>query len=268
MLALNVRGQLSRGVAELAQAAIGQDVLVFTETWLGEGQRAPDIAGYRSFQYNRPLALLSGQARGGLACYFRNELFDHVTPVSGDATNSFAVLKVSKEVGFDQDLYLIVCYVPPLQSNSISMATRSIWTHLQHSINSAMVHGQVLLVGDLNARTGRLADFPASDRDDVHLQPGCLPTRSVRSNQDAAVNVYGRRLLKLCHETGVRIVNGRVPGDPTGSFTYVAPSVGASLVDYVVACPRAVRAGNPSVSGCCADCPGRWTLSVQRVLQG
>jgi len=39
---------------------------------LGEGQQAPDIAGYRAVQYNRPHALLSGQARGGLACYFRN----------------------------------------------------------------------------------------------------------------------------------------------------------------------------------------------------
>jgi len=141
VLALNVRGQLSRGVAELAQAAAGQDVLVFTETWLGEGQQAPDIAGFRAVQYNRPRALLSGQARGGLACYFRNELFAHVTHISGDATNSFAVLKVSKDVGFDQDLYLVVCYVPPMQSNSISMATRGIWAQLQQNVTSAIVDG-------------------------------------------------------------------------------------------------------------------------------
>lgn len=239
MFALNVRGQLSRGVAELAQAAAGQDVMVFTETWLGEGQRAPDIAGYRSFQYNRPHALLAGQARGGLACYFRTELYDHVTHVSNDATNSFAVLKVSREVGFDQDLYLIVCYVPPCQSNSISIATRAIWAHLLHSVDAALTHGQVMIVGDLNARTGQLADFPESVPADVHLQPGFTPVRGGRNNQDAVVNRHGRSLLKLCHETGLRIVNGRVPGDPAGSFTYVAPSVGASLVDYVVACPHA-----------------------------
>ena len=239
MLALNVRGQLSRGVGELAQAAVGRDVLVFTETWLGEGQQAPDIAGFRSLQYVRPHALLRGQARGGLACYFRNELFGHVTHVSGDATNSFAVLKVSREAGFDQDLYLVVCYVPPLQSNSISMATRTVWQQLQHSVSDALTHGQVVLVGDLNARTGHLADFPASTGVDVHLQPGLSPTCTVRNNQDAFVNVYGRRLLSLCHDTGLRIVNGRVPGDSAGSFTYVSPSVGASVVDYVIACPHA-----------------------------
>jgi len=99
--------------------------------------------------------------------------------------------------------------------------SRGIWAQLQHSVTSALTHGQVLVVGDLNARTGHLADFPANDDADTHLQSGCLPTRIVRNNQDAAVNVYGRKLLKLCHDTGVRIVNGRVPGDPAGSFTYV-----------------------------------------------
>ena len=119
------------------------------------------------------------------------------------------------------------------------MATRSIWAQLQQAVTSATVNGQVLLVGDLNARTGHLADFPAEEEADDHLQDNYLPTRTVRNNQDAVVNVHGRKLLKLCHDTGVRIVNGRVPGDSAGSFTYVAPVVGASLVDYVVACPRA-----------------------------
>ena len=239
MFALNVRGQLSRGVDELAQAVTGQDVLVFTETWLGGGQRAPDIAGYRSFQYDRPRALLAGQTRGGLACYFRNGLNDHVTPVSTDATNSFAVFKISKDVGFEQDLYMIVCYFVPQQNNSISIATRTIWAQLLHSVNAALTHGQVLVVGDLNARTGHLADFPFSDPADVHVNPGLSPTRTARNSQDAGVNRHGHKLLKLCHETGLRIVNGRVPGDAAGSFTYVAPVVGASLVDYVVACPQA-----------------------------
>ena len=65
MFYLNVHGQLSRGIQELVQAAAGRDVLVFTETWLGEGQRTPDIAGYRAFHYSRPDALQAGQARGG-----------------------------------------------------------------------------------------------------------------------------------------------------------------------------------------------------------
>ena len=128
--------------------------------------------------------------------------------MSVDATNSFAVLKLSMDVGLAQDLYLIVCCVPPRQSNSISMATREIWEPLQHNVVAALTEGQVLIVGDLNARTGHLADFPASDTSDVHLQLGPSPTHAARRNQDAVVNVSGRRLLDLCCETGLRIVNG------------------------------------------------------------
>ena len=86
------------------------------------GSERPDIAGYRAFHYSRPDALQAGQARGGLACYVRQELHDYVRHISCDPTNSFAVLRVSKEAGFEQDLYLIVCYIAPRDSTSISMA--------------------------------------------------------------------------------------------------------------------------------------------------
>ena len=69
---------------------------------------------------------VSGDATNFFAVLW-NELFAHVTHVSGDAIHSFAVLKVSKDVGFDQDLYLIVCYVPPMQSNSIALARGGVW---------------------------------------------------------------------------------------------------------------------------------------------
>ncbi len=211
---------------------------MFTETWLGEGQRAPDIAGYRAFHYSRPDALQAGQARGGLACYVRQELHDYVRHISCDPTNSFAVLRVSKEAGFEQDLYLIVCYIAPRDSTLISMATRDIWAQLEVSVGTALSKGQVLVVGDLNARTGCGADYTVDSLvDDCQLGP--VPTCTVRNNQDTHVNSHGRELLRLCQRSGLRIVNGRVSGDETGAFTFVSPSGGASLIDYVVACPSA-----------------------------
>ncbi len=239
MFYLNVHGQLSRGVEELVQAAGGRDVLVFTETWLGEGQQPPDIAGYRAFHYGRPDALQAGQARGGLACYVRQELHTHVRHVTCDPTNSFAVLRVSKEAGFAQDLYLIVCYVVPRDSTSISMASRGIWAQLEDSISAALTNGQVLVVGDLNARTGGIADYTLESMVDDQHQSGPAPTCITRNSQDPQVNSQGRELLRLCQHTGLRIVNGRVSGDEAGAFTFVSPSGGASLIDYVVACPNA-----------------------------
>ena len=74
---------------------------------------------------------------------------------------------------------------------------------------------------------------------DEHLPTGPAPTCTVRHNQDTQVNSHGRELLRLCQRTGLRIMNGRVSGDETGAFTFVSPSGGASLIDYVVACPSA-----------------------------
>lgn len=214
-------------------------MLVFTETWLGEGQRAPDIAGYRALHYSRPDALQAGQSRGGLACYVRQELHSHVQHVTCDPTNSFAVLRVSKEAGFEQDLYLIVCYVVPRDSTRISMASRGIWAQLEDSISAAISKGQVLVVGDLNARTGGGADYTMDTLLDDQFQTGPAPTCVDRNSQDTQVNSHGRELLRLCQRTGLRIVNGRVSGDEAGAFTFVSPSGGASLIDYVVACPNA-----------------------------
>ena len=158
VVALNVHGQLSHGVDELLQVVGGHDILVFTETWLGEGQQAPDIAGYRAFHWARPEALQAGSERGGIACYVRTQLHQHITLEGGDASNSFAVMRISKDAGFERDLYLFVCYIVPRKNTRISLATRGIWAELRDSVGAALSKGQVLIVGDLNARTGHRAD--------------------------------------------------------------------------------------------------------------
>ena len=40
-------------------------------------------------------------------------------------------------------------------------------------------------------------------------------------------------LLNLCKSLCIHIVNGRMPGDEKGNFTYVGPN-GASVADYVI----------------------------------
>ena len=238
MLALNVHGQLSRGVGELMQVVGNHDILVFTETWLGEGQLAPDIAGYQAFHWARPEALQTGSARGGVACYVRTELHQHVTHANGEASNSFAVMRISREAGFERDLYLVVAYIAPKDRTKISLATSKIWDELQGQVGEALSKGQVLLVGDLNARTGTRPDFCAVQALREQYQLGAEPTCAARNNQDKIVNAHGRELLQLCQRTGLRIANGRVLGDELGCTTYVSPVGHASLVDYVVACPE------------------------------
>ena len=54
-----------------------------------------------------------------------------------------------------------------------------------------------------------------------------------RLNQDDTLNARGQSILDLCVSGGLRILNGRVPGDSQGYFTCHKYN-GSSTVDYVM----------------------------------
>ena len=41
-----------------------------------------------------------------------------------------------------------------------------------------------------------------------------------RVTEDTIVNSFGRKLINLCKNTGMRICNGRVEGNESGCFTF------------------------------------------------
>ena len=242
-MSLNVKGQLARtqGADVILQAAGSSDIMVFTETWLGEGWSAPAIEGFMVFNLARPQRYQAGSAarRGGIACYVRDNLGTFVTLVESYCTHSYAVMRVNKAAGFEKDLYLIVTYIAP-SSSTISSAIRSIWVEIEECVKRVSETGFVLMVGDQNARTGSRPDFPASDL--LGAGDGLIPVPvcSVRRNADREVNAHGLKMLTLCKNTGLRIVNGRTDGDRERAFTFVSSTGGASSVDNVLACPSAL----------------------------
>ena len=129
MTALNVKGQLTwaPAAAEVMQVlGAGSDIMAFTETWRREGSLAPEIAGYTGYNFARPRRLQSnadGPPRGGIAIYFRDNIAQHVSrgvsEIDTDPSNSLAVLRISRAVGFEKDLYLIVTYIKPKAPQSI-----------------------------------------------------------------------------------------------------------------------------------------------------
>lgn len=59
---------------------------------------------------------------------------------------------------------------------------------------------------------------------------------NMRNFQDTTVNSEGRKLLKLCEELGISIVNGSVNGDLQGKVSFVRGSQEncASVLDFVL----------------------------------
>ena len=89
---------------------------------------------------------------------------------------------------------------------------------LEKEITDFSRQGQIILGGDLDARTGSLPDFITEDNDD-HI-PLILISR-------------GRQPNELCIQMGLRILNGRFFGDSLGQFTSYQNN-GSSVIDYFI----------------------------------
>ena len=96
------------------------------------------------------------------------------------------------------------------------------------------------MTGDFNGRTGTANDFIANDcgsftplhneyRVDLSIKP------RVREDECHKTCTRGQRLLDLCISSQLRILNGRMLGDPRGKFTYHGPQ-GSSVIDYLSEC--------------------------------
>jgi hypothetical protein len=105
---------------------------------------------------------------------------------------------------------------------------------IENDISRLSNDGEIILMGDLNARTGTENDFIENDSDD-HIGMENFYTADVeppkRNNQDKGTNARGPQLLDMCVSTGLRILNGRIVGDSLGYFTCHKYD-GSSTVDY------------------------------------
>jgi hypothetical protein len=137
-----------------------------------------------------------------------------------------------------------VCYAPPEGSSTYLHASAvDPFEELKSTI--AAFHGlggEDLIAGELNARTGL---YPDHKSDDANDQSFVMPQAHdlwhtplnvpARSNQDKKTNKFERRLLQLCHDTGLTILNGHVEGDVEGCFT---SHLYREVAPLIASCPR------------------------------
>ncbi|GAQ93593.1 hypothetical protein KFL_016880010, partial [Klebsormidium nitens] len=142
------------------------------------------------------------------------------------------------------DLFLCLAYLPPDGSTwyqQIGTSIEEIFEQVTQDAAVAMSLGEVLLAGDLNARTSSFCDW--LDMGDIELFAGVSDVESSgeleftppRASEDKVVNRAGRLLLEFCKAADCRILNGRVQGDEAGSATCFPAGGGSSLVDVFVA---------------------------------
>jgi hypothetical protein len=174
---------------------------------------------------------------GGVAVYARRGM--KVTLVKD--LPSFGMCWV--KINCAKPTFLCICYLPPFTSSYYKQHGLDLASHmdsLDSNIAAFSAKGSVLVMGDLNARTGgedenRLNSHRRSEEGDWCAETQRIPARC---NADPVVSSMGRRILQLCSDHGLVILNGRVPGDLTGSCTYYADGrIGQSAIDLCIATP-------------------------------
>ena len=112
--------------------------------------------------------------------------------------------------GLEQDLYIGIWY-NPLHDTSRVHKVHELWSAIENKITLLQEREDVIIMGDLNARTGTKQDW--AEYNNIRTFP--LPKDfdddykiGMRVLMDRIVNSAGQILLDVCISTALRILNG------------------------------------------------------------
>lgn len=160
------------------------------------------------------------------------------------SANGIIWFKVNKDyLKSEKDNYFCITYIPPDGSRlyrniNSTLFEFDFFEQLNVDIRRYSDLGCVFVLGDLNARTGELADYIPStnlgqyvDLPDDDTECDDLPPRK---NDDKQVNHFGSKLLNLCKENRLYIVNGRLENGSCTFHSKFRNKPVCSTIDYII----------------------------------
>lgn len=207
------------------------DFIVLTETWTDS---FPQVEGFCSLSVraNKNLTKKSSGRNSGGVSFLYKEKYQNFVELIKSSSNYMWCRVSGRTLGKHKDLYICGIYIPPDNSNYFKA---EIFDKLEDEIEDFSKKGYIMILGDLNARTGKSNDTISKDghnyipNDSSNM---CIET-SPRNNFDSVLNSHGKRLLEICKTLDLKILNGRTNGDSFGRFTYYSRN-GDSTVDYII----------------------------------
>ena len=179
---------------------------------------------------------------GGIAVFIMDQLKARVKVVR--KCQSVIWLKLEKQhCKRASDLYIGIIYIPPENSTFCKNNGSNHFETIEAHIREYSRKGEILILGDLNARTGRELDYVPRDSDRFTDNAAIYPVDAdipARANQDTITNARGHDLIDMCIASRLRILNGRMAGDALGYFSCHKYN-GSSSVDYAIASETLLR---------------------------
>ena len=217
------------------------DLLCFTEIKT-DNTDIISFQGYSSFDQPRKRPYL--RKSGGISIYFKNK-FSNFLKIIETESDYVLWVEISKTLTqTEENVILGVVYIPPENSNYYNEDEFLI---LENEILSFSSENKfVLLSGDFNAKTGQLRDYTERDdflsdffdfdsaTSDFFYQAGKLESYGIpieRNSMDRHTNNIGHKLVDICKNNNLFILNGRMGHDRSiGNLTFRH----TSLIDYTI----------------------------------
>ena len=239
---LNVCGLKTRSnYPDFIEYCNNYDFLCFTETKIDETD-VISIPGFISVSQSRRQKFV--RRSGGISVYVKENISKYFTviPSESDYILWFSINRSLTNT--EENLIFGVVYIPP--ENSRFLINDELMTLEMEITETCSKHKYIVLTGDFNARLSNLPDYTPrdtflSDLFDFDSQTehffnpvSELANYSVtcdRTSKDTKTNNNGFRLLEICKNNNLFLVNGRIGCDENvGNFTYR----NVSVLDYSI----------------------------------
>ena len=212
-------------------------IVFYSETHQIAGQVMPRVTGYSWETACRPDTRSQHGSRGsgGVAVLFREELQPLLQIVRRDEQARYMWVRLRAETG--RFLYIAICYFPPSTSVYASPRGQSPFSILDDDIWEFSRDGDIILLGDFNARTANSQTVFYDTSEEMLKEIDVSEMGLDRHSQDRGHIEYGRYLIEMTTAHGLAILNGLEIFPSSGEFTCFPHRHGASTVDYVMASP-------------------------------
>jgi hypothetical protein len=199
------------------------------------------LNGFKSFEVTRKKHIRARKGSGGIVIFVKNDIRPCVTFHHGSSSDSAWIQLKHQFFNTSEDIFMCAAYISPHHSSYTSTQDTPAWESIRKDVENFGRRGKILIMGDLNTRTGHLPDFIEHDDDKYITVPDSYDTDENfpvkrRNNMDPTIYpaTYCSQLTDMCKESGLRILNGRTLGDTVGRLTCYKWN-GSSAVDYGIA---------------------------------
>ena len=187
------------------------DIICLVETHCSV-ETSIELKGYTSITVCRPLYRMAKKSSGGIAVLFRNELVKGVSVIKSKSLPFDMVwLKLCHRFfNRHKDVYIGITYMSPENSSYVTRQDVDLYNMVENEVVKYASKGDIMLLGDLNARTANENDFILNDQDNTHIpipddytpDTPMLP----RQSYDKCLNISNTD-LKVCMKIDMDVFN-------------------------------------------------------------